>query len=558
MYVLRQTQLFLYTMNPIEQCTLDILNRSSEIIRELPNSAGYLDEINKLARNVHTKCTLAIGGRVKAGKSTFINTLLGEQLALVGTTETTATINRFIYGKPADPNRPIKVVYKNGNVSYESQEFMDSFQGIDAKTMALSKGILYFERAIENPILLDIDLVDTPGTDAVVDEHQEAAESAFGFARDELRKEHDAQTKDLVKKADAVIYLVGAVANQSNKQFLDNFQQACDGASALNAIGVISRIDEEENTLYNSKDQAEYVANSLKDQLSGVMPVSASLYDAIHKYTTKFENWQRILKAIPEDIFNTYLCRSQEAWEGKYDAALVKKYPNLITAEVRQQMKGDMPWGVFRVIVKTLYSASSAEDARQQLLTLSNFEEVKQVLQDQFFARAKAIKCTILLAQLRNIIWQIRNDALYRLKRTAKKSVEWSTLINNRIRPYDSANAEELLAFIRSNVKSESEIQRIEHSIKGDVVGPLEQLENEIQNLNIDYKMLQEVQRYKDRWGDNYAELCELFGMYGTKPQLSVEQKMQRQMFWQGKAMRLLDPKMQEIARYAASSYGKL
>jgi hypothetical protein len=546
-------------MNPIEQRTLDILNRSSEIIRELPNSAEYLDEINKLARNVReTKCTLAVGGRVKAGKSTFINTLLGEQLALVGTTETTATINRFIYGKPADPSKPIKVVYKNGNVSYESQEFMDSFQGNDAKTMALSKGILYFERAIENPILLDIDLVDTPGTDAVVDEHQEVAESAFGIAQGELRKEHDEQTKDLVKKADAVIYLVGAVANQSNKQFLDNFQQACEGASALNAIGVISRIDEEENTLYNSKDQAEYVANSLKDQLSGVMPVSASLYYAINKHAAQFENWQRLLKAIPEDIFNTYLCRSQEAWEGKYDAALVKKHSNLIIAEVRRQMKGDMPWGVFRAIVKTLYSTTSAEEARKQLLALSNFDEVKQVLQDQFFARAKAIKCTILLAQLKKILWQIRNEALYRIKRAAKKSAEWMALVNNQIRPYNSDGADELLAFIQNNVKSESEIQRIEQSIMNDLVRPLEQLENEIKDLNTDYKMLQEVQRFKDRWGDLYAELCELFGMYGAKPQLSAEQKMQRQMFWQGKAMRLLDPKMQEIARYAASEYGKL
>lgn len=544
-------------MNPIEQRTLDILNSSSEIIRELPNSAEYLDEINKLARNVHTKCTLAVGGRVKAGKSTFINTLLGEPLALVGTTETTATINRFVYGKPADPNKPIKVVYKNGNVSYESQEFMDSFQGNDAKTMALSKGILYFERAIENPILLDIDLVDTPGTDAVVDEHQDAAESAFGITQ-ELRKEHDEQTKDEIKKADAVIYLVGAVANQSNKQFLDNFQQACAGASALNAIGVISRIDEEENTLYNSKDQAKYVANSLKDQLSGVMPVSASLYDAINKYAAQFENWQKLLKAIPEDIFNTYLCRSQEAWEGKYDAALVKKYPNLLATEVRQKMKGDMPWGVFRAIVKTLYSTTSAEEARQQLLTLSNFDEVKQVLQDQFFARAKAIKCTILLAQLKKILWQIRNDALFKVKRAAKKSAEWATLINNRIRLYDSASADELLAFIRSNVKSESEIQRIEQSIMDDLVKPLEQLENEIKDLNTDYKMLQEVQRFKDQLGDHYAELCELFGMYGAKPQLSAEHKMQRQMFWQGKAMRLLDPKLQEIARYAASEYGKL
>lgn len=546
-------------MNPIEQRTLDILNRSSEIIRELPNSAGYLDEINKLARNVReNKCTLAIGGRVKAGKSTFINTLLGEQLALVGTTETTATINRFVYGKPADPSKPIKVVYKNGNVSYESQEFMDSFQGNDAKTMALSKGILYFERAIENPILLDIDLVDTPGTDAVVDKHQEAAESAFGIAQEELRKEHDEQTKNEIKKADAVIYLVGAVANQSNKQFLDNFQQACEGASALNAIGVISRIDEEENTLYNSKDQAKYVANSLKDQLSGVMPVSASLYDAINKYAAQFENWQKLLKAIPEDIFNTYLCRSQEAWDGKYDAALVKKHPNLITAEVRQQMKGDMPWGVFRAIVKTLQSTASAEEARQQLLALSNFEEVIQVLQDQFFARAIAIKCTILLAQLNNILWQIRDDALYKIKRAAKKSAEWTTLINNKIRPYDSANADELLAFIQSNVKSESEIQRIEQSIIDDLFRPLEQLEGEIRDLNTDYRMLQEVQRFQERFGDRYTELCELFGMYGTKPRLSTDEKMQRFNFWRAKSFNYKDPKMQEIAEYAASAYGKL
>ena len=546
-------------MNPIEQRTLDILNRSSEIIRELPNSAEYLDEINKLARNVHTKCTLAVGGRVKAGKSTFINTLLGEQLALVGTTETTATINRFVYGKPIDPNKPIKVVYKNGNVSYESQEFMDSFQGNDARTMALSKGILHFERAIENPILLDIDLVDTPGTDAVVDEHQEAAESAFGIEQEELRKEHDEQTKDEIRKADAVIYLVGAVANQSNKQFLDNFQQACDGASALNAIGVISRIDEEENTLYNSKEQAEYVANSLKDQLSGVMPVSATLYDAVQKLSPKFVEWQHFIKSIQENTFEE-LCERNADWLGEFDADMVAEGYIVPDIDTRKKMREEAacPWAVFRAIVKTLRSTASDDEARQQLLALSNFEEVKQVLQHQFFARAKAIKCTVLLAQLKNILWQIRNDALYSIKRAAKKSTEWTTLINNHIRPYDSANAEEIIAFISRNVKAEDEIQRIEQSIMDDLVKPLEQLENEIKNLNMDYKMLQEVQRLKERFGDYYTELCELFGMYGTKPQLSIEEKSERQKFWQAKSISYKDPKMQEIAFYAASEYGKL
>lgn len=546
-------------MNPIEQRTLDILNRSSEIIRELPNSAEYLDEINKLARNVReTKCTLAVGGRVKAGKSTFINTLLGEQLALVGTTETTATINRFVYGKPADPDKPIKVVYKNGNVSYESQEFMDSFQGNDAKTMALSKGILYFERAIENPILLDIDLVDTPGTDAIVDEHQEAAESAFGIAQQELRKEHDEQTKDLVKKADAVIYLVGAVANQSNKQFLDNFQQACDGASALNAIGVISRIDEEENTLYNSKEQAEYVANSLKGQLSGVMPVSAALYEAISKYSTRFAEWQKFIKSIPSEIFEE-LCDMEASWIGNFDIDLVAEgylVPD-ITTRVKMREEAAFPWGVFRAIIKALYESDTAQDAEQKLLALSNFDEVKRVLQDRFFSRAKAIKCTIILSQLKKILWDIK-ESLFKVKRAARKSADWSGLINKYIRPNDNANADELLAFMQAYVKTDPEIQRIEQSIINDLERPLDQLMSEIEQTNMDYRMLQEVQRFKNRLGDHYAELCELFGMYGTKPQLSVEDKRQRQRFWQSKAMRYLDPKMQEIAQHAASEYGEL
>lgn len=241
-------------MNPIEKRTLAILNRSTEIIRELPDSARWLNEIATLKLQVYTPCRLAVGGRVKAGKSTLINTLLGEDLALVGETEATATINQFVYGKPANPAFPVKVVYKDGREELVSQTFMNSLQGHDLAAAAKRRNILYFERQLENPILKDLILIDTPGTDAVVSDHQEAAEAVFGInSQDEkqLRREHDAQTRELTAKADAIIYLVGAVANAGNKQFLDDFAQACEGASALNAIGIISRIDEEEATLYN-------------------------------------------------------------------------------------------------------------------------------------------------------------------------------------------------------------------------------------------------------------------------------------------------------------------
>lgn len=547
--------------NPIEDKTLQILERSSEIVRELPHAANWLDEINSLKLTVHRPCVLAVGGRVKAGKSTFINTLLGEELAMVGETETTATINRFVYGTPINPAKPIKVVYKNGTEEFVPKSFMDSLQGHDGSTANKRKSILYFEHTIPNPILKDIILVDTPGTDAVVSDHQDAAEKAFFGSEDDklLRKEHDKQTKELVAKADAVIYLVGAVANSSNQQFLENFQQACDGSSALNAIGVISRIDEEEQLLLNSAEQATYVANSLREQVSNVMPVSACLYTALKNYSDQFSSWKKWLSTIPEEVFDRYLIATEGGWSGRYDSALKKKYPNLVSAEIRQQMKGDIPWGAFRAIIKQLYQKNSIEQAISNLYNLANFDEVKRTLQEQFFARSKAIRCTVILNKLNKLLLKIRFEALHEMKQYNRKSSEWKNLILRYINPNNSAAAKEIIEYIDASVKTADEIAQIEQKIICDLVRPLENLILEIQSLNLDYKMLKQVQKFKERFAEeNYQELCELFGLYGAKPNKTQDEKMRRQQFWQGKSLRYADPQMREIAAYAVAAYGKL
>ena len=91
------------------------------------------------------------------------------------------------------------------------------------------------------------------------------------------------------------------------------------------------------------------------------------------------------------------------------------------------------------------------------------------------------------------------------------------------------------------------------------MVRPLELLILEIQSLNLDYKMLKQVQLFKERFSEeNYQELCELFGLYGEKPTKTKDEKINRQMFWQGKSLRYADPQMRDIASYAAASYGKL
>ena len=94
---------------------------------------------------------LAVAGRVKAGKSSFINAFLGQDLALVGVTETTATINYFRYGRVPDPAKPVKCVWDTGVETWEDQAFLDSLQGNTIDVLKKATGINHLEFFLDNP-----------------------------------------------------------------------------------------------------------------------------------------------------------------------------------------------------------------------------------------------------------------------------------------------------------------------------------------------------------------------------------------------------------------------
>jgi hypothetical protein len=128
------------------------------------------EAMGRLSAEVEQPCVVAVLGRMKAGKSTFVNALLGDDLARVGAVETTATLNYFRYGR-ADPARPVRCHWQNGSVTDEDCAFADSLQGNDEDALRRASGVRYLEFHLLNPLLERITLVDTPGTCAVVDDH---------------------------------------------------------------------------------------------------------------------------------------------------------------------------------------------------------------------------------------------------------------------------------------------------------------------------------------------------------------------------------------------------
>ena len=537
-----------------------MLDTASEYFSRINGCSGLLPEVDKLRSKLFLPCVLAVGGKVKAGKSSFINALLGKQLAKVGELETTATINMFRHIDEASAGysdeKPVKVVWNSGMETWESASFMDSLQGNDDATLKRAEGIAYLVFYVDNPILKELTLVDTPGTDAVVGEHQEVAERFF-----RLRKQHDTQTNEQMAEADAVIYLVGAVAGASAKQFLSDFQKTTTGASALNALGVLSKVDIDETLLARRQEQAEYVAESLKEELYTVIPVSAGMHDAVLENEERFPQLQQWLKAMPEKAFE-YFMRSDKDYLTDQQAYLDAIYRGSTTTappvDERRKMKGEVQWALFRSIARALYKADSVKTAKEQLLSIANINTVRQIIDERFFRRSKIIRCSRILKDLHTMALRVKRSSLIELDNNRADHDVWMSIIAAGESQATKEAADALRRFISMQLPSKEEIKQLEDDLRQRLIIPIENLLQEIVDIDAGFQYLSILQSRRSVWPEEeYHELCYLFGMYGDFEFPEGFDMADRQAHWQYKASRLRDHRDQTIAEYAVECYGR-
>lgn len=200
-----------------------LLRRARDVYGAEPEHADLLDR--HLARMTEP-LRVAIAGKVKAGKSTLLNALVGEQVAPTGTAECTRIVTWY-----RDATRPmITMVPRAGNARQLPITRQDGALVID--TMGVPPDDV--DRLVvdwPSSSLRASTLIDTPGIGSL---STDVSARTTEFLLDE----------DEPAEADAVIYLMRHV-HTTDLTFLESFQDnSLARATPTNTVAVLARADE--------------------------------------------------------------------------------------------------------------------------------------------------------------------------------------------------------------------------------------------------------------------------------------------------------------------------
>lgn len=539
--------------------TKALIEQASQIFREIVGSDAYTLSLTLLKKKLDEPSVLAIAGKVKAGKSSFLNALIGQKIAKVGELETTATINKFVYGKPVNSQKPVKVVWESGDITYETLDFMDSLQGNDESTIKKAEGIAHLEYAIELDVLKEVSLVDTPGTNAVVEGHQKVAEKFF-----HLRNKHNAQSLSCINSADAIIYLTGAVANVSDADFLSQFNSDISAYSSVNCIGVLSKVDIDESLVRRRKEQAQYLADSLSGNLYTVMPVSSEIYFALNNKDLRLDELYQILKVMPDKAFEFFMTQ-EKFWLYENEAVIAKLYAGaqaeIPSLQVRKRLKGDFFWSVFRTVCIELKNSNSLEEAIARLNDISGFDNLKKLIDEHFFKRSKQIRCASVLRSLLKIAYDIRRNSFIAMEDKMAKISEWLDVLDNVNgsinNSHDRECLKELSQYLYNSFGNPDKLELLKNKLNDFIIGPAELILEELQQTEADFAFLKTIEETKDFLSEEeYRELKNLFeGKISANGNIDYSA---REWHWQEMAMSWRIEKMRAMAQRAADKYSDL
>lgn len=353
------------------------LRRMADAFRPFLYLQSQEIELRLLADSLSSPFTLAVFGRMKTGKSSLINALIGMPLAITGVEEATATLNWISYGD-ASQQGTVVVHWKDGRVDPIPISRLSEWAGKE-KSVLERVGNTAFLQLYANAIRLkDVQIVDTPGTGSVASEHEHVA-------REFLSPRASTESQEEGRRADALLYVFPPVGRERDEEALAEFRGTrLPGSDPYNSIGVLHKWDglESDDITADAMRKAERLRTTLSEFVCNVIPVSAPLgMIARHAPDGFLEGILHLTTCVnARDDLRRSLKRDSR-WDEDED-------------RLRARASYSLPWVSFVRAVRLLMDrdCDSVAAARSVCLEASGIQVLEGELDTRFFRRAALIK----------------------------------------------------------------------------------------------------------------------------------------------------------------------
>jgi hypothetical protein len=348
-----------------------LLDRAAAEIADPTLRARILDA----RRRVGEPLRVAIAGKIKAGKSTLLNALVGEELAATDAGECTKIVTWYADG----PTYAVTAFLKDG--AAEPRPFHRVSGAVQISLGRPAEEVDHLEVRVPSARLRRHTLIDTPGIASL---STDVSLRTMAFL--EAEGERAAQT-------DAVIYLLRHM-HGSDVRFLESFHgDGMASGTPVNAVGVLSRADEIGGCRLDAMEAAARVAaryatdERLRRLCPVVVPVAGLLGAA---GATLREEEFRILAAVAEEpmssVVELLLTADRFAASG---AGRRRVLARLGLFGVRLSVR----------LIRERVVSDSADLARA-LTGHSGIDRLREVFAAQFVGRSEVLKARSALAVL--------------------------------------------------------------------------------------------------------------------------------------------------------------
>lgn len=328
---------------------------------------------------------IAIAGRVKAGKSTLLNALVGMRIAPTDAGECTRVVTWYREGPGYEATahlsdgrqQPVPIRAHDDGFAVD----MDGLDPADVERL---------EVAWPSSRLRQMTLIDTPGLGSIDDPNSRRAREFLAL--------DDAQHTD----ADAVIYLMRHV-HRADAEFLAAFMDSeVTGASPVNSVAVLSRADEIGGARLDSLHSAARIAERwrsdprLASLCSDIVPMAGLLAETAQTWREDEAAAVRRIAAEPYNHVARMLLTVDDFLEpGASDEPV----------EVRRRLVQRL--GMFGL--RRLHAEVSdgrvrtATEMAADLAAISGLGAVRGLIEQRFLPRTQALKSRAALAALREV-----------------------------------------------------------------------------------------------------------------------------------------------------------